>query len=673
MLQEQEAKKRIVELQNLLNQYNVAYFLNDSPLVSDAQYDALFEELSRLEAQFPQFKSIDSPTQKVGAKLHNTVQKFAPYKHEKPMLSLSNIFNDEDIAGFVKRVRENLSQEEAAQLEFVAEPKFDGLAVCLIYENGVFTMGATRGDGEVGENVTDNLKTIANIPQVLKGANIPDKMQVRGEVLMLKEDFLALNESQREKGEKEFANPRNAAAGSLRQLDFKITKARKLSFFAYALNDLQGLAMPQTHWECLTLLKKFGFAVEKEVFLAKNEQHLSQIFQKMMQYRADLPYDIDGLVYKVNRLKAQEELGFVTRSPRFAMAHKFPPQEALSEIMAIDIQVGRTGVLTPVARLKPVSIGGVTITNATLHNALELAKKDVRVGDCVVVQRAADVIPEVLRVLKEKRPQNTAPFAMPEKCPVCFSDVVKQETFYYCVNEECPAQIKGQIKLFVSRRAMNIDGFGEKLIDQLVHLKRLNCITDIYSLNKEELSQLERLGEKSALKLFNNIQKSKNTTLARLIYALGIKNVGEKTAEDLANYFKTLPNLEKATLENLQSINDIGNIVATSIVDYFKHPKNQKICAYFLNKENNFVLNVEEKTGLLKNKNFVLTGTLSKPRDYYKDFIKNNGGNILSSISKKTDFLIVGEHAGSKLKKAKELNITTLDENNFFSYFNFPQ
>ncbi len=657
--------ERILFLQALLKKYSNAYYLDDSPLVSDAEYDALFKELTELENLNPEWKTPDSPTQTVGA---SPLKSFAPHPHAQPMLSLSNIYTENDIENFEKRVRENLSIEEEKKLEFVVEPKFDGLAVSLIYEDGIFTVGATRGDGEVGENVTNNLKTLPSIPKILKGENFPKKLEVRGEVVMQKKDFLLLNESQRQKGEKEFANPRNAAAGSLRQLDYKITKTRRLSFFAYALESAESWDLPSTHKECLETLKKLGFTVENKLFLAQNSADLARIFQKMLEERVNLPYDIDGLVYKVNRLKAQAELGFLTRVPRFAVAHKFPAEEGISQIGAIDIQVGRTGVLTPVARLEPVSVGGVTITNATLHNAANLLQKDFRVGDFVVVRRAADVIPEVLRVLIEKREGNPPIFTMPQRCPVCSGEIRQKDAFYYCLNRECPAQIKGQLKLFVSRRAMNIDGLGDKLVERLVDSGRLKNSWDLYTLSVEELEQVERLGKKSALKLWENIQQSKNTTLARFLYALGIKNVGEKTAEDLANAFENVENLQNADVNSLQQVEEVGAVVAQSVVDYFKDEKNQVLLKHFLNPENHFVFALEKKNNLLSNKNFVLTGTLSKPRDYFKNLIKEKGGNILTSISKKTDYLIVGENAGSKLKKAQDLNIKIMDENAFLDF-----
>ncbi len=653
---------RIAELKTLIETYNRAYYLEDAPIVSDAEYDKLFRELLQLEEENPQFLTPDSPTQRVGAAI---LKNFEPFQHLEAMRSLANIFTEDELFAFEKRIRENLPREEVENLEFVVEPKFDGLAVNLVYENGVLTAGATRGDGQTGENVTANLRTIASIPLKLQGEKIPSFIEIRGEVLMQKKDFLALNESQEFLGEKPFANPRNAAAGSLRQLDSKITAKRKLSFFAYGVGRVEGFDAPKTHAEWLEIFKKFGFQVTKYVFFAKNAAELQKIFNQMQDERSSLPFDIDGIVYKVNSLAAQAALGFVTRAPRFAMAHKFPAEEGLTRVVAIDVQVGRTGVLTPVARLEPVSVGGVTITNATLHNAQEVAKKDVRCGDFVFVRRAGDVIPDVVRVCAEKRTENLPQFEMPTACPACGGAVEKKDVFFYCANPQCPAKIKAHLAYFVSRNALNIEGLGNKLLNRLVDLKRLKTPADLYTLTIDELANLDRMGIKSATKIVNEIQKSKNPTLARFIFALGIKNVGEKTAADLAQYFKNLENLKRASFEKLQEIPDVGEIVAQSIVDFFENKENNLWVDELL--KFGFVLNVEKNEGILNGKSFVLTGTLSKPRDYFKELIKNNGGKILSGISKNVDYLIAGENAGSKLKKAAELNISVLNENEFLA------
>lgn len=656
-------EKRIAELKARIEHYNRAYYLDDAPLITDAEYDLLFKELSDLETQNPQFLTPDSPTQRVGAGI---LKNFEPFAHLEAMRSLLNIFTNDDLLAFEKRVKENLSQEELEKLEFVAEPKFDGLAVNLLYKNGFFAAGATRGDGQIGENVTANLKTIASIPLKLATENPPSLIEIRGEVLMRKKDFLALNARQEFLGEKPFANPRNAAAGSLRQLDSKITARRKLFFFAYGMGHSENFVLPETHSAYLEILKNWGFQIEKHVFFAHNAADLKKIFNEMQNARAHLPFDIDGIVYKVNRLAAQKELGFVTRAPRFAMAHKFPAQEALSRILAIDVQVGRSGVLTPVARLEPVSVGGVTITNATLHNAQEIAKKDIRAGDIVFVRRAGDVIPEVVRVCAEKRTQNLPVFQMPSTCPTCDGKILQKEAFFYCVNPNCSAKIKAHLVYFASRDALNIEGLGSKLINQLVDLNRLKTPADFYTLTIDELANLDRMGRKSATKIINEIKKSKNTTLARFIYALGIKNVGEKTAADLAEHFKTIDNIQSATFEMLQEIHDIGDVVAQSIVDFFKNEENNILITQLF--ELGFVLKNEKMNdGILNGKSFVLTGTLSKPRDYFKEIIKTNGGNILSSISKNTDYLIAGEKSGSKLKKAEELNIKILNEEDFLN------
>ena len=654
---------RIAELKALIESYNRAYYLEDSPVVSDAEYDRLFKELSDLEKENPQFLTPDSPTQRVGTTI---LKNFESSTHLEAMRSLANIFTSDELFAFEKRVRENLPADELAKLEFVAEPKFDGLAVNLRYENGILTTGATRGDGQVGENVTANLKTIASIPLKLLTENPPELIEIRGEVLMMKKDFLSLNARQEFLGEKPFANPRNAAAGSLRQLDSKITAQRKLSFFAYGVGRVAGFASPETHSAWLEIFKQWGFQVEKHVFFAKNADELAKIFEQMQNERSHLDFDIDGIVYKVNRLSAQEALGFVTRAPRFAMAHKFPAEEALTRVLAIDVQVGRSGVLTPVARLEPVSVGGVTITNATLHNAQEIAKKDVRVDDFVFVRRAGDVIPEVVRVCAEKREFDSPIFTMPDKCPACGGEVLQKEVFFYCANPKCPAKIKAHLAYFVARDALNVEGLGNKLINRLVDLNRLKTPADLYSLNVDELAKLDRMGQKSASKIIAEIEKSKNTTLARFIFALGIKNVGEKTASDLAEHFKTFENIKNATFDSLLEIEDIGEIVAQSIVDFFANEENnswiKELLAYGFIFKNEVAKN---NNGILNGKSFVLTGTLSKPRDYFKELIKNNGGKVLSAISKNTDYLIAGEKSGSKLKKAEELNIQVLNEDDF--------
>lgn len=654
---------RIAELKTLIEHYNRAYYLDDSPIVTDAQYDKLFQELSVLEKENPQFLTIDSPTQRVGTTI---LKNFEPARHLEAMRSLANIFTTDELFAFEKRVRENLPKDELEKLEFVAEPKFDGLAVNLLYENGILKMGATRGDGQTGENVTANLKTIASIPLKLLTQNPPTLIEIRGEVLMMKKDFLALNARQEFLGEKPFANPRNAAAGSLRQLDSKITAQRKLSFFAYGIGRVENFDSPLTHGQWLENFKKWGFQVEKHVFFAKNAAALAAIFEEMQNERAHLDFDIDGIVYKVNRLSAQEALGFVTRAPRFAMAHKFPAEEALTRVLAIDVQVGRSGVLTPVARLEPVGVGGVTITNATLHNAQEIAKKDVRIGDFVFVRRAGDVIPEVVRVCAEKRVGDLPLFVMPNQCPACGGEVFAKEVFFYCANPKCPAKIKAHLAYFVARDALNVEGLGNKLINRLVDLNRLKTPADLYSLTVDELASLDRMGQKSASKIIAEIEKSKNTTLSRFIFALGIKNVGEKTATDLAEHFKTFQNIKNASIDALLEIEDIGEIVAQSIVDFFENKENNRwideLFSYGFTFKNEVAKN---NSGVLNGKSFVLTGSLSKPRDYFKELIKNNGGKILSAISKNTDYLIAGEKAGSKLKKAEELHIKVLNEDDF--------
>ena len=670
-------KQQIQNLRAEIERHNYQYYTLDAPLIPDAEYDKLFVSLQHLEQAYPQFLTEDSPTQRVGA---TPLKAFTQIKHAIAMLSLNNAFSDSDVEAFDRRVREALLKDS---IGYVSEPKFDGIAVSLRYENGILRTGATRGDGEVGEDITLNLKTIRTIPIVLPQKNYPPLLEVRGEVLMLKADFLALNERQARKGEKIFANPRNAAAGSLRQLDSKITASRQLTFFAYGVGECLDTALPtSTQHSVLNYLLSLGFPVAQEVKVVVGVKGLLSYYQSIGQQRENLPYDIDGVVYKVNALRDQEQLGFVSRAPRFAIAHKFPAQEALTQVLDISVQVGRTGALTPVARLQPVFVGGVTVTNATLHNLDEIIRKDVRVGDTVVVRRAGDVIPEVASVIMEKRPQNALIFQMPPHCPICHSHAVRliDEAVYRCTGGLfCPAQRKQAILHFASRRAMNIEGLGEKLVDQMVDQAIVHTPADLYRLGLAALANLERMAQKSAGNILQAIEKSKQTTLARFIYALGIRNVGETTAKDLAKYLGNLDRLIAIDEMHLQQIPDIGPVVAQSIINFFAEPHNREVIEQLRASgvhwaEHEGKLLRADSILPLSGKTFVLTGTLATmSREQAKEKIETLGAKVSNSVSKKTDYVIVGSDPGSKHDKAMSLGVTILNEDELMVLLNKVQ
>ena len=655
-------KTRIKQLREDIERHNYQYYALDQPLISDAEYDLLFRELQDLEARHPELVSPDSPTRRIGTA---PLSEFAEIKHRVPMLSLNNAFDEDEVAAFDRRVREAL---DAGEIEYATEPKFDGLAISLTYEHGVLVHGATRGDGYTGEDVTANLRTVKAIPLRLGGKHLPALLEVRGEVLMLKADFEQLNRAQRDKGEKEFVNPRNAAAGSLRQLDSRITATRRLTFFAYGLGAAEGVPEFKKHSELLGYLAEHHFPVARERRVVKGVSGLLDCYRMIGDRRPRLPYDIDGVVYKVNDLAAQQKLGFVSRAPRFAIAHKFPAEEAVSEIVAIDVQVGRTGALTPVARLKPVFVGGVTVTNATLHNEDEIRRKDIRIGDTVMVRRAGDVIPEVVRVVAEKRHRHAQPFVMPEKCPVCGSAVrrLEDEAVARCTaGLYCPAQRKQALLHFASRRAMDIEGLGEKLVEQLVDHHIVKTPADLYQLDVAALARLERMAEKSAGNVVAAIEKSKRTTLARFIFALGIRNVGERTASDLAHHFGDLEPLMQASELMLQQVPDVGPVVAQSIAQFFAEPHNRHVVAQLLDAGVGFE-RMPRAASISANANgriFVLTGTLPNlSRDEAKERIEAKGGRVTGSVSKKTDYVVAGSDPGSKYDKAVELGIAVLNE-----------
>ncbi len=658
-----EVAARAAQLRAEIERHNYAYYVLDAPTIPDAEYDRLFRELQAIEAAHPELVTPDSPTQRVGGK---PLAAFREVRHAVPMLSLNNAFSAEEVEAFDRRCREGLGREV---IRYACEPKFDGLAITLRYEGGVFVQGATRGDGFTGEDVTQNLRTVRNIPLRLTGADVPPLIEVRGEVLMLRRDFEKLNERQRAAGEKEFANPRNAAAGSLRQLDPKITAQRPLRFYAYGVADAGAVSpAPILHSEMMARLAGWGIPVARERAVVQGARGLLGYFERIGRERRSLPYDIDGVVYKVDAFADQERLGFVARAPRFAIAHKFPAEEALTTVEAIDVQVGRTGALTPVARLKPVFVGGVTVTNATLHNEDEVHRKDIRVGDTVIVRRAGDVIPEVVAIVPERRPPHTHPFVMPKRCPVCGSAVEKpeDEAIARCTGGlYCPAQRKQALLHFASRRAMDIEGLGEKLVDQLVDQGLVATVADLYRLDLPTLANLERMGEKSALNLLAAIDRSRQTTLARFIYALGIRNVGEATAKDLARHFGSLDALMSADVATLQQVPEVGPVVAESIAHFFSEPHNRKVIEALIAAG----VRWPEETGRraipapFAGKTFVLTGTLpTLTREEAKALIEEKGGKVAGSVSKKTDYVVVGLDPGSKFTKAQELGITMLDE-----------
>jgi DNA ligase (NAD+) len=663
-----EAASRASWLRAELRRHGHAYYVLDAPTIPDAEYDKLFRELQALEETHPELASSDSPTQRVGGA---PLGEFDEVQHTVPMLSLGNGFEDEDIVTFDRRVREGLEDRGMpvqGDVEYAVELKFDGLAINLRYEDGLLVQAATRGDGATGENVTANIRTVHDIPLRLHTDNPPKVIDIRGEVLMFKADFAKLNARQRDAGQKEFANPRNAAAGSLRQLDSRITAQRTLRFFAYGIGTLEGAAMPATHRELLDWYATLGVNVCAERAVVFGAQGLLSFFRSIGQKRPQLPYEIDGVVYKTNRLDQQLALGFVSRAPRFALAHKFPAEEATTILQGIEVQVGRTGAITPVARLTPVFVGGVTVTNATLHNEDEVRRKDIRIGDTVIVRRAGDVIPEVLTFVPEKRPVDAVEFAMPTACPVCGSPIVRteDEAIARCSGGwiKCSAQRKGGLQHFVSRRAMDIEGFGDQLIEQLVDKNIITTAADLYKLGLTALAALDRMAEKSAQNVLASLEKSKTTTMARFVYALGIRHVGESTAKELARHFGNMDALTQASVEQLLEVSDIGPVVAQSIRAYFTDPLNVELVAQLRAGGVHWPEQThDDKPKPLLGKTFVLTGTLpTLSRDDATHLIEAQGGKVSGSVSKKTSYVVAGEEAGSKLAKAEELGVPVLDE-----------
>jgi DNA ligase (NAD+) len=661
------AERRAAELRELLHRYNYRYHALDDPEVPDAEYDRLMLELRELEAEHPALVTPDSPTQRVGAA---PVAAFGSVRHRVPMLSLDNAFSAEEVGDFDRRIRERL--ESVGAIRYSAEPKLDGLAFSALFENGVFVLGATRGDGATGEDITQNLRTIAALPLKLRGSGTPRVLEVRGEVFMPLAGFKRFNEEALARGERTYINPRNAAAGSLRQLDARMTAARPLDMFIYGVGYVEGGALPAHHSAVLKQLREWGFRICPQSRVVDSIEGCLEFYRDMGALRASLPYQIDGVVYKVDDLELQRQLGFVSRAPRWAIAHKFPAEEALTTVSGIEFQIGRTGALTPVARLAPVFVGGVTVSNATLHNMDELTRKDVRVGDTVVVRRAGDVIPEVVRVLPERRIAGAELVALPTHCPVCGSKVVREadQAVARCTGgRTCKAQRREELKHFASRRALDIQGLGEKLIDQLVERDWVRTPADLFHLEAVRLAELDRFGEKSAQKLAAAIAAAKKTTLPRFLYALGIRDVGEATALALAEHFGDVAPLRAATADEIESVPDVGPVVAGNVAAWFADADNGRILDELLAAGVNWPgLPRRSSDGALTGKIFVLTGTLSAlTRDAAQESIVAQGGKVSGSVSKKTDYVVAGADAGSKLKKAVELQVTVLDEQAFLA------
>lgn len=672
----------INDLREQLHHHNYLYYALDDPQLPDAEYDRLLRQLQGLEADYPELVTPDSPTQRVGSA---PLDSFKQVTHEMPMLSLDNAFSNEEFADFNKRVTERLKAYfegdetlESAVIEYACEPKLDGIAVSLIYEDGMLVLAATRGDGTTGEDITQNCRTIRSIPLRLSGEGIPQRLEVRGEIYMPKAAFENVNKTAETLGEKQFVNPRNAASGSLRQLDSSITASRSLEMCAYSVGVVElgntGLALPNKHTDILYCLSRWGFRINREMKAVVGVDESDQYYQALAEKRADLPYEIDGIVYKVNDIALQQELGFVSRAPRWAIARKFPAQEELTQLLGIEFQVGRTGAVTPVARLQPVFVGGVTVSNATLHNEDEIQRLDVRVGDTVIVRRAGDVIPQIVSVVSSRRPQGTKSLVFPTQCPVCESPIVQVEgeAVKRCSGGLiCGAQVKQAIKHYASRKAMDIDGLGDKLVELLVDEKLIASVADLYRLSLEPVAALERMGNKSAENLLTAIETSKQTSLARFIYALGIREVGEATARNLAQRFGDIDALMMADTETLIEINDVGPIVAGFIVSFFANEESRLLVSQLRQEGVNWPIKPEQKAeegpsgdaAPLAGKTYVLTGSLEElTRDEAKEKLQALGANVTGSVSKKTDCLVAGPGAGSKLTKAEKLNIPVIDE-----------
>ena len=658
-----EIEARAKALRAEIGQHNYRYYVLDDPEVADSDYDRLLKELQGLEQQYPELITADSPTQRVGGA---PVAEFGEVRHAVPMLSLENAFTAEDLTAFDSRVRDRL--ESAAAIEYYAEPKLDGLAINLRYVDGLLVQAATRGDGTTGEDVTHNVRTLHSIPLQL-AAGAPRILDVRGEVFMPLKGFKAMNARALDRGEKIFANPRNAAAGSLRQLDPRITASRPLDMFCYGWGAVEGWTLPERHSDVIAQLVEWGLKVSPEARAVSGVEECLQYYAAVGARRASLPYEIDGVVYKVNRLGYQRELGFVSRAPRWAIAHKFPAHEETTIVRDVEFQVGRTGALTPVARLEPVTVGGVTVSNATLHNMDELERKDVRIGDRVIVRRAGDVIPEIVKVIVERRPGDARAVRLPNHCPVCGSVVerVEGEAVARCTGGlVCAAQRKESLLHFASRRAMDIEGLGSKLVDQLVDLDLVKSLADLYGLEVSQWAKLERMADKSARNVIQALERSKATTLARFLFALGIRDVGEATAGSLAQYFGQLDRIMAASPLEIQQVPDVGPVVAAHVHSFFADSRNRDVVAALRARAIHWAEQEPKAApaaGLVTGKTFVITGTLvAMSRDEARDLIVAHGGKVSGSVSKKTSFVVVGVDPGSKAQKAVELGVTVLDE-----------
>jgi len=664
--------QRLTQIINTINEYNYQYYVQDNPSVPDAEYDRLMRELLDIENDHPDLRSPDSPSQKVGGA---ALSAFEQVEHEVPMLSLDNAFDEGDMQAFEKRIKDRL--KISTEISFSCEPKLDGLAVSILYENGQLVRAATRGDGRVGENITTNVRTIANVPLRLRGENFPSRLEVRGEVIMTRAGFVTLNEAQIKKGKKPFVNPRNAAAGSLRQLDPKITAARPLLFYSYSLGLVENEQQPlgETHSSRLAQLSEWGLPLSKELEVAQGATQCLIYFHKIGDQRSQLSYDIDGVVFKVDNIAMQQELGFVARAPRWAIAHKFPAQEEMSTLLDVEFQVGRTGAITPVARLEPTFVGGVTVSNATLHNQDEINRLGIKIGDSVIIRRAGDVIPQIVAIVADKRPDDAKDILFPESCPVCDSAIEKLEgeAVARCTGGlYCKAQRKEAMKHFASRKALDVDGLGDKLIEQLVDAEMVKSPADFFALDIAPLSSMERMGEKSAVNLVNSLEKSKKTTLAKFLYSLGIREVGEATAQNLAQHFLTLEAIEQADLEALQAVSDVGVIVAQHVFNFFKEEHNLEVISALL--EAGVHWPKIEKLALdelpLVGQVYVLTGTLNvMDRNTAKAKLQSLGAKVSGSVSAKTDCLVAGEKAGSKLTKAQDLGVKVINEDEMLAMF----
>ncbi|HCE1777275.1 TPA: NAD-dependent DNA ligase LigA [Vibrio parahaemolyticus] len=664
--------QRLEELKESLHYHAVRYYVEDNPEIPDAEYDRLMRELLEIEAQHPDLVTVDSPSQRVGGK---PLSEFSQVTHEVPMLSLDNAFDDSELDSFHKRAQDRIGGESIKQ--YCCEPKLDGLAVSLLYENGILVQAATRGDGTTGENITENVRTINAIPLKLRGDDWPARLEVRGEVFMPKAGFEKLNELARQKGEKVFVNPRNAAAGSLRQLDSRITASRPLSFYAYSVGVVQGADLAASHYERFLQIKSWGLPMCPETKRVDSLADVKTYYQDILQRRDVLPYEIDGVVIKIDDIAVQERLGFVARAPRWAIAYKFPAQEEITTLNEVEFQVGRTGAITPVAKLEPVFVGGVTVSNATLHNADEIERLQVKIGDQVVIRRAGDVIPQVVSVIKERRPETARDIIFPTQCPVCGSHVerIEGEAVTRCTGGlVCQAQRKQALKHFVSRKALDVDGLGDKVIEQLVDREMVETPADLFKLSAGVLTVLERMGPKSAQNIVNALEKSKLTTLPRFLYSLGIREVGEATAANLAQHFKSLEAIQAATEEQLIAVQDIGVVVAKHITTFFEEEQNQAVVQDLLVQGIHWpeVSAPEQGAALpLEGKTVVLTGTLSQlGRTEAKEALQSLGAKVTGSVSKKTDILFAGENAGSKLTKAQELGIEIKTEQDLLELIN---